>query len=169
MILPHYPDTRYTGIRFGGAAPDSILRGACAQFSRCQIGPWSSFTNPPASLIIGDLLITDMQWLSHARPSLRASPASERPRSLLQIALQEEVQRTDQPNEHLILHSLSPQFLRIGTSPSAATFERRMPCDRPLTQASAHLLITKSNVREVLAMFITMAQMLSLAPAGWPG
>ena len=49
--------------------------------------------------------------------------------------------------EQLILHMVSPPFLRLGTSQSGATLERRMPWERPLTQ-SAHSAIMGSNQHE---------------------
>ena len=49
-----------------------------------------------------------------------------------------------QPDEHAILHMVSPPFLRLGTSQSGATLEWRMPWERPLTQ-SAHCPIMGSK------------------------
>jgi putative transposase len=40
---------------------------------------------------------------------------------------------------------VSPPFLRLGTSQSGATLERRMPWERPLTQ-SAHCPIMGSKI-----------------------
>jgi hypothetical protein len=49
-----------------------------------------------------------------------------------------------QPDEHAILHVVSPPFLRLGTSQSGATLERRMPRERPQTQ-SPHFAIIGSR------------------------
>ena len=48
-----------------------------------------------------------------------------------------------QPYERAILYLVSPPFLKLGTSQSGATLERRMPLERPLTQ-SAHTAIMAS-------------------------
>lgn len=48
------------------------------------------------------------------------------------------------PDEHAILHVVSPPFLRLGASQSDATLERRMPRERPQTQ-SAHTAIMGSR------------------------
>ena len=42
-----------------------------------------------------------------------------------------------QSGDHAMLHMVSPPFLRIGTGPSGANLERRMPRERPPNQ-SAH-------------------------------
>ena len=44
-----------------------------------------------------------------------------------------------QPDEHAILHMVSPPFLRLGTGPSGATLEQRMPRERPPNQSSKAL------------------------------
>lgn len=48
------------------------------------------------------------------------------------------------PDEHTILHVVSPPFLRLGASQSDATLERRMPRERPQTQL-AHTAIMGSS------------------------
>ena len=49
-----------------------------------------------------------------------------------------------QSDEHAMLHTVSPPFLRLGSGPSGATLERRMPRERPPNQ-SAHSAIMGSK------------------------
>ena len=55
-----------------------------------------------------------------------------------------------QPDEHAILHLVSPPFLRLGASQSGATLERRMPREGPPTQ-SANSPIMRSRSDQVAA------------------
>lgn len=41
-----------------------------------------------------------------------------------------------QPDERATLHMVSPPFLRLGTGPSGATLECRMPWERPPSQSA---------------------------------
>src|SRR5690554_4282877 len=41
-----------------------------------------------------------------------------------------------QPDERAILHMVSPPFVRLGTGPSGATLECRMPRERPPNQSA---------------------------------
>lgn len=70
------------------------------------------------------------------RPPVASAARSGKPRSAV---------RDITPDEHVVLHSVFPHVLGLGTSPSGTNLERWGPWKRPLTQRLDHLAIMGSE------------------------